>query len=641
MEQRSWELHLELRTGRESDPIDHVLTGRSCASSTVFAVPGGISRSRLLRSAGGALLALLGGEGIARAAGGGAGASLSLTARNIGRRYFGDRALLATVSPGVPGRDTAAIRFSLNRRSTVTLEAVRTAKRATSIAWKTTASLAPGTHELTWTPDPATPVGSYVMRLTLARPGGSVTVLGRARPTEPRRQKAAVVRVLGIEAAFLRRSYLPGEPMELRVMADAPALTLQFLHIGWEDPNLSSDRNDELVGALKGDPVPMDWTGKRSSPATICVQTGTWPSGLYAARLTADDGRVGFAPFVLRSAAPGAVRQLVVLPTNTWQAYNMYDRDGDGWGDTWYAGGNPPVDLTRPYRDRGVPPRFRAYDRAFLRWLGRTGRTPDMISEDDLEVVASGDDLRALYDLVVFSGHSEYMTGHSYDVIERFRDLGGRLIFLSADTFFWRVERSATRCARSSRARGGPSRGADRRPVPRQRRRQPARAPTPWSPPRRRRGCSTRPGSRRAPPSARPSAATGSRSTRRRRTPPRDGRARPAHRPLRAGSQRGDDLLRDRPPARGSSPPARSTSAARPLWPVTRMLENLWQHMLQDLPPPPPVPAAAPGRLTLTRARHRPAGRRRRRARAVSPAGRRSLTRSQWIAELLTPPRSV
>ena len=65
-------------------------------------------------------------------------ASLSLTARNIGRRYVGDRALFATVSPGVPGRDTAAIRFALNRRATVTLEAVRTAKRATSVAWKTT-----------------------------------------------------------------------------------------------------------------------------------------------------------------------------------------------------------------------------------------------------------------------------------------------------------------------------------------------------------------------------------------------------------------------------------------------------------------------------------------------------------------------
>ena len=223
------------------------------------------------------------------------------------------------------------------------------------------------------------------------------------------------MRVLGVEAGFLRRSYLPGEPMELRVLADAGALTLQFLHCGAEYTN--SERNDEMVGVPKGDPVPIDWTGKRSAPATITVQTGAWPTGLYTAQLTTDDGRVGFAPFVLRAATPGQQRQLVVQPTNTWQAYNMYDRDGDGWGDTWYAGGNPPVELDRPYRDRGVPPRFKAYDRAILRWLLRSGKLPDMVADDDLEAFGSGDELRALYDLVVFPGHSEYMTGHAYDVV--------------------------------------------------------------------------------------------------------------------------------------------------------------------------------------------------------------------------------
>ena len=68
----------------------------------------------------------------------------------------------------------------------------------------------------------------------------------------------------------------------------------------------------------------------------------------------------------------------------------MYDRDGDGWGDTWYAGGNPPVELDRPYRDRGVPPRFKAYDRSFLRWLLRTGKAPDIVADDDLEAYALG-----------------------------------------------------------------------------------------------------------------------------------------------------------------------------------------------------------------------------------------------------------
>jgi hypothetical protein len=557
-------------------------------------VPGGIKRSRFLHLLGRSLFALGAAPGAALARGHRAPSALALTARNTGRRYFGDRPLLATVSPGIAGRDTAAVSFSLARRATVTLEAVRTAKRATSVAWKTTARLTPGAHELTWTPDPATPVGSYVMRLTLARPG-STTVLGRARPFELARQKAPVVRVLGVEASFLRRSYLPGEPMELKVMADAAALSLQFLRIGWEDPNLSSERNDEMVGAPKGDPVPMDWTGKRSSPATISVQTGAWPSGLYAARLTTDDGRVGFAPFVLRSQAPGAVRQLVVLPTNTWQAYNMYDRDGDGWGDTWYAGGNPPVDLTRPYRERGVPPRFRAYDRAFLRWLGRTGRTPDMVAEDDLEVVASGDDLRALYDLVVFSGHSEYMTGHAYDVIERFRDLGGRMIFLSADNFFWRVDKvgDTMRKVKPFREEGRPEAriaGVQYRA----------------NDDGRRQGAYTVVNAEAAPWFFdKTGLATGSTfgetvggygieiDATTPDSPPGTVVLARLTDLFGAGVSGEMAYYETETGARVFAAGSLDFGGSANTWPVTRMLENLWQHMLES-PPPPPAPAPAP-----------------------------------------------
>ena len=33
------------------------------------------------------------------------------------------------------------------------------------------------------------------------------------------------------------------------------------------------------------------------------------------------------------------------------------------------------------------------------------------------------------------------MSGHAYDVVRRYRDLGGRLMFLSANNFSWKVER--------------------------------------------------------------------------------------------------------------------------------------------------------------------------------------------------------
>jgi hypothetical protein len=149
---------------------------------------------------------------------------------------------------------------------------------------------------------------------------------------------------------------------------------------------------------------------------------------------------------------------LVVLPTNTWQAYHFRDVDGDGTGDTWYATVNVHVvGLARPFLQRGVPPHFRSYDRGFIRWLARAGKRADFFADDDLGEVRSGDQLAQWYDLVIFPGHEEYVTLHVLDVIRRFRDVGGNLAFLSANSFWYRVEvrgdRMWARCGRSRRHR--------------------------------------------------------------------------------------------------------------------------------------------------------------------------------------------
>jgi hypothetical protein len=321
----------------------------------------------------------------------------------------------------------------------VQVEAIRTALRQRNVVWTTTRRLDRGRHVIRWTPDPNTRVGSYVLRLTLEDERGTRRVYGGTRPLRAGRSRAAVVRVLGVEAAFEKRSYAPLEPARLRVSADCDELTLQFLHCGTEPEY--TDRTDEMRGNAVSEPLVVNWRRHRLAPAWIPVQPGPWVSGVYAAKLTTDDGRVGFAPLVLRPPALGTVREAVVIPTNTWQAYNFYDADGDGWGDTWYAGGMPPVRLDRPYRERGTPPRWRRYDVGYLKFLQSTSRTPDMLTDDDLEAMPNGDTLRRLYDLIVFPGHSEYMTTRAYNVTQRFRDLGGRLIFLSANNFFWKVNK--------------------------------------------------------------------------------------------------------------------------------------------------------------------------------------------------------
>ena len=148
-----------------------------------------------------------------------------MSVRNVGKRYPSDRRLFATVSPGVKGRDRASIRFALDRAATVRLDAVRVL-RGRTVVWSTEQRLPAGDNRIWWKPDPKLLVGSYVMRLTVQDEAGNGRVYGSRRPSRPSRAIAPVVRVLGVEAAFERRSYAPGEPVELTVTADCERLTL-------------------------------------------------------------------------------------------------------------------------------------------------------------------------------------------------------------------------------------------------------------------------------------------------------------------------------------------------------------------------------------------------------------------------------
>jgi N,N-dimethylformamidase beta subunit-like, C-terminal len=397
------------------------------------------SRAELLRGFGCILVGLAGIAARPSTASANVGPAVrKLRIGNGGAPFAGDDRLLATVTPGRrEGR--AIVRFALEEAAQVRLSVVETAREGDRTVWSRVSSLGPGEHALAWRPKASAKPRTYLVRIVVTTSDGRRTVVGRRYPgdgciTGP------VVRILGIDAATRRASYRPGDTAAVRVEAAARKLTLQICRCGLEEA--ATRRNDELSGRAVGDPIELDWRSRSHAPAVVHVRIGAWPSGLYYAKLTAADGRVGFAPFVVRPARLGESRVAVVLPTNTWQAYNFFDADRDGIGDTWYASWRRRVvELGRPFLNRGVPPRFKAQERAFLHWVAQTNRSVDVLADDDLERVRSGDALRRAYDLVVFPGHSEYVTRHAYDVVERYRNLGGNLLFLSANNFFWRVDK--------------------------------------------------------------------------------------------------------------------------------------------------------------------------------------------------------
>jgi hypothetical protein len=365
-----------------------------------------------------------------------------LTVGNGGRPFAGDWRLLSTVTPNGDGfRDTASIRFRLARRATVKVEAFATAIGLGKPVWHTREVFGPGPHRLVWRPAIEREPRVYLIRLTATDSFGNRAVYGKKAPLATWPPRGPVVRVRGLDAGFTNRRYLPGALAKLLVATDVRRFTVQFFRFG--PTNDLRYQGEALRGVPVSDPVEVDWSGKRSRPSPLWRRIGSWPSGLYFARLHAADGRVGFAPFVVRPAfQEHAVA--VVLPTNSWQAYNFQDVDGDGWGDTWYARrATRTIDLRRAYIGGGIPGGFR-YDGNIVRWLERTGKSVDYYTDDDLHGLSSGDRLRG-YNLVIFSGHHEYVTEHEYDVVERYRNLGGNLAFLSANNFYRSVVRARAR----------------------------------------------------------------------------------------------------------------------------------------------------------------------------------------------------
>ena len=404
-------------------------------------IPDGVKKLPLIAVAAAVVLATSGGR-----ATGDPGLVTWIAVSNGGTWFQGDNRLLTTVSPNGDGfRDRAVVHFALSRAANVTVAVYTTRVKLVDRVWARSGRFSPGLHKVVWRPAKSTPRQSYLVRLT-ASAGGLRAVYGSGTSWGSEGLPGPVVRVQGVAAHFTKRSYPPGSLARLVVGTDATQLTIQVFRAGLEGRRSYSPR--EMRGAQVTDPVAYRWR-HRSAAGSLWLRIGELPSGLYFARVVADDGRVGFAPFVVAPKRIGEARVAVVLPTNTWAAYNFWDGDGNGYGDSWYAqSGARTVVLSRAFLDDGVPPFFSNYDLGFIRWLWAQGLQPDFLSDDDLAGVRRATTLTRAYDLIVFPGHEEYATEHTYDAVQRFRDLGGNLMFLSANNFFWKVQRDGNKLTR-------------------------------------------------------------------------------------------------------------------------------------------------------------------------------------------------
>lgn len=170
-----------------------------------------------------------------------------------------------------------------------------------------------------------------------------------------------------------------------------------------------------------------------------------WSIGAYVAVLTTADGYRSHIPFTVRDNHPADL--LLLLPDITWQAYNLYPEDGHTGASLYHAWDDhgrllgeseaaTTVSFDRPYAGAGLPLHVgHAYD--FIRWAERYGYDLAYADARDLH---SGRVDPTRYRGLVFPGHDEYWSTQMRRTVERARDHGTSLVFLSANTMYWQVE---------------------------------------------------------------------------------------------------------------------------------------------------------------------------------------------------------
>jgi hypothetical protein len=364
-----------------------------------------------------------------------------VAATDSGPPGCGDGPALTTVTPGFGQAGAAAtVRYRLEAPGLVRTEVCADRLGGLEPVWSHVQHAGAGVHAVTWRIPPQTAAGTYLVSMSAATVAGSAEV--GACLSGGHNLDGPVVRVVGVDAVFNRRSYHAGGMARLWVTARARTITITAYHVGAGTTGGNSAGVRQMLGAPMAPPTRIAWdsAGRVRHGSLLVRLPPDWPSGLYDLRL-ASAGQIGYAPVVIRPARLGTAQIAVIVPTNTWAAYNFADPDGNGLANTWYAGGlgTPTVRLGLPFIGGGAPPHW--YGTDFLAWLGARGLRPDMLTDDDLEAVPNARLLTRAYSAIVFAGHEEYVTTHEYDLIARYRDLGGNLAFLSADSLFWRVDR--------------------------------------------------------------------------------------------------------------------------------------------------------------------------------------------------------
>jgi hypothetical protein len=174
---------------------------------------------------------------------------------------------------------------------------------------------------------------------------------------------------------------------------------------------------------------------------TSVVTTRGWPPGVYLIELTAGSGsgtRCRYVPIVVRSRS--TTGRTVLMPSLfTWNAYNAFGGRSAYTGPSGFPSRAYALSFDRPNTWEGYglgTGKFLSYERPVVQLAEQLGLP--LAYESDLDLSTVPGILSGAHAVVVM-GHAEYWSVPERDAVEAARNSGTNLVFLGANTSYWRV----------------------------------------------------------------------------------------------------------------------------------------------------------------------------------------------------------
>jgi hypothetical protein len=279
-----------------------------------------------------------------------------------------------------------------------------------------------------------------------------------------------------IEGYCSHQSVAAGDTLDIMASTNPPQrLQIEIFRTGYY-----GGRGARLVakfgpfdGVAQPDPAPGEKNLHecRWAPTTSLTIPGDWLSGVYLGRLTtlpaSDDAPYwqSYVIFIVRDDRPADI--LLQCSDNTWQAYNRWPNNFSVY--THPKGTQGPwadVSFDRPYGREAQydaivndpltigAGEYLPFEFPLAYWLEQQGYDVAYCSNSDMQSPDRGLKCKAFISV----GHDEYWDIRQFNSVQRLRDEGVNLLFLSGNAICWVTPFRASSDGRPNRImfRGGP-----------------------------------------------------------------------------------------------------------------------------------------------------------------------------------------